>query len=309
MTILDPTRIDPTRLADAFRRAAVRATLAPSVHNTQPWQLRLGPDRLALYADRDRQLTVHDPTGRQLTISCGSALFNARTSLAADGVPVSVRRFPAGVAAREACAVITVDDTAVDDGALALLDKSVESRHTNTGPFTHEQVPGSLVDQLRTAASVEGVRLMVLDPGEAGLVWSRHRRAATVMQLDPAYRAELRAWRGADPETPTGGHPGGSTDRTAPGPERLALIITDHDHPTEWLRAGEALERVLLEATRSGYAVGLSSQIAEVPSVRTELRRSLRIDGYPHVLLRIGVAPASPATRRRRFGEVITPDL
>ena len=42
-------------------------------------------------------------------------------------------------------------------------------------------------------------------------------------------------------------------------------------------------------------------------AVRTRLRRALQLDGYPHVLLRIGIAPASPATRRRRLREMITP--
>ncbi|GAB3926666.1 hypothetical protein GCM10027613_41220 [Microlunatus endophyticus] len=125
------------------------------------------------------------------------------------------------------------------------------------------------------------------------------------MQLDPAYRAELRAWR-ADPEPE--GAAGEDSMARDPGAERWALLVTEHDQPGDWLRAGEALERVLLEIARSGYAVGLSSQIAEVPSVRTRVRRVLHMDGFPHVLLRIGVAPASPATRRRRLGELITPE-
>lgn len=298
------TMLDPARLADAFRRAAVRATLAPSVYNTQPWRLQLAPDRLGLFADRDRQLPVHDPTGRQLILSCGCALFNARASLAADGVPIMVRRFPDGVGAGLACATITVDgSSAVDDGTMSILDKSVESRRTNTVPFTGEQVPDDLFDHLQQAAALEGARLLVLTPTESGFAAAQLRQAVTVMQLDPAYRAELRAWRGEhDLETPLIRNQPGMN-----GPERWALIATDRDHPSDWLRAGEALERVLLEVSRSGYAVGLSSQIAEVPSVRTRLRHSLRLATYPHVLLTIGVAPASPATRRRRLGEMITP--
>lgn len=300
--------LDPTRLADAFRRAAVRATLAPSVHNTQPWRLRLGPASLEVYDDRDRQLTVHDPTGRQLVVSCGCALFNARASLAADGVPVSVQRFPDGVTAGRACATITVDGNGTrDDGTMALLDKAVESRRTNIQPFTEEQVPEDVVDHLRAAAAEEGVRLLVPQRGNrTRFLDSQHRHAATIMQLDPAYRTELRAWRN---EPDRGLPPTRSATGSPMGAERLALIVTEHDHPSEWLRAGEALERVLLEATRSGYAVGLSSEIAEVPSVRTRVRRSLRINGYPHVLLRIGVAPPSPVTRRRRLGDMIIAEL
>src|SRR5690606_6798678 len=70
-----------TVLADAARAAGA----APSVHNTQPWRWRVYPDRLDLFADRSRQLTVADPDGRLLTVSCGAALHHARVALVAAG--------------------------------------------------------------------------------------------------------------------------------------------------------------------------------------------------------------------------------
>ena len=76
------------RLTAALRRAAVRATLAPSVHNTQPWRFELRPNELRIVADSSRQLQVLDPTARQLIISCGCALFNARVAVAASGLEV-----------------------------------------------------------------------------------------------------------------------------------------------------------------------------------------------------------------------------
>lgn len=68
--------LDTRALTAAMRRAAVRGTLAPSVHNTQPWGFELGSDGLSIRTDPSRRLHVLDPTGRQMTISCGCALFN-----------------------------------------------------------------------------------------------------------------------------------------------------------------------------------------------------------------------------------------
>jgi len=62
----------------ALRAAAQRAILAPSVHNTQPWRFVLDSGGLEIHADRTRQLAVLDPTGRQLHLSVGCALPNAR---------------------------------------------------------------------------------------------------------------------------------------------------------------------------------------------------------------------------------------
>src|SRR4051794_12556 len=76
----------------ALARAADLATLAPSVHNTQPWSLEVHADRLCVRADRSRQLTALDPSGRELVQSIGAALFNARVALASDGWGADVER-------------------------------------------------------------------------------------------------------------------------------------------------------------------------------------------------------------------------
>ena len=48
--------------ADAAEQAV---RYAPSVLNTQPWHWRVHPERLELFADRRRQLTVTDPDGQR----------------------------------------------------------------------------------------------------------------------------------------------------------------------------------------------------------------------------------------------------
>ena len=70
------------------------ACRAPSVHNTQPWAWRLRPDGVDLYADHQRRLSVADPVGRELTISCGAALHHFQVAAramgwAADGTAAS----------------------------------------------------------------------------------------------------------------------------------------------------------------------------------------------------------------------------
>ena len=87
--------------------------------------------------------------------------------------------------------------------------------------------------------------------------------------------------------------------------QTLVLLCTAGDSPSEWLRGGEALERVLLEISRHGYRASPLTQVTEVPSARAELRRELRLTGYPHVLLRVGRAAATPASRRRRLVDVL----
>ena len=86
----------------------------------------------------------------------------------------------------------------------------------------------------------------------------------------------------------------------------LLLLGTATDSREEWLSAGEGLEHALLEITRHAYAVSPITQLIEVPNTRALLRRELRLAMHPHVLLRVGRAPATPATRRRRLVDMLT---
>ncbi len=80
--LLPSSVLDPAAVTLALVHAAGRATLAPSIHNTQPWRFEVHDGRLDVYADRSRGLPIIDPSGRQLAISCGAAIFAARLALA-----------------------------------------------------------------------------------------------------------------------------------------------------------------------------------------------------------------------------------
>jgi hypothetical protein len=72
------------------------ATLAPSMHNTQPWRFRVSPDSqtIELYADPARMLKHSDPHGRAVHIACGAALLNLRLAVAVAGRAPMVRLPP-----------------------------------------------------------------------------------------------------------------------------------------------------------------------------------------------------------------------
>jgi hypothetical protein len=313
-----------------LRRAAVRATLAPSVHNTQPWRMHLAEDRLDINADLSRQLLVLDPTSRQLVISCGCALMNARIAIAGDGSGVRVRRFPDPLRTSLVASLIPTDQPA--DPALAALDPVVELRQTNRRQFADDEVAEPILASLEVAAAAEATSLHIVRSSEARIaVATLSQRADTIENRNPAYRAELRAWTTDDPgrrdgvpslavprvdgtaedDVPirdfdtrgTGGLPAKTRSSLR---QTMVLLCTDGDSPADWLRAGEALERVLLEVTRHGLSASLLTQITEVPATRAELRRELKLTNHPHVLLRIGRAPMTPASRRRRLVDVLT---
>jgi len=307
-----------TGRATVLRRAAVRATLAPSVHNTQPWRLHLRERGLDVWVDRTRQLAALDPTSRQMIISVGCAVMNARVSAAGDGLGIEVHRL-ADEHRPDLLASLVPSSNPVDS-ELAALDDVIELRQTNRGPFAQDEVPPSLIAAIERAAEAEGASLFVVRGADQRAAVARLRQhAEAVENLNPAYRAELRAWTTDDP-----GRRDGVPGRTGPQLERpgdesppvtrstddqcLVLLCTNGDGPTEWLRAGEALERMLLEITRRGFSASPLTAVTEVPSARAQLREQLGLIGYPHLLLQIGRAPATPSSRRRRLVDVLLED-
>jgi hypothetical protein len=327
------TSVTKANGAAALQRAAVRATLAPSVHNTQPWRFVLRPDGLEVHADRSRRLTVLDPRGRQLVISCGCALFNARVSLAAAGYDAVVERFPDGPES-DVLARLTLPAAADDWVPIGSLDASIDLRRTNRRSFADEQVPPAVLQELVEAAVAEGAELFVIDRPEDREATERlSQRANQIENADPAYLAELRAWTTDDPRRPDGVwagtvpysgvgaesddplHPRNFDTRgmgwlpsdTHSEADPCLLLLGDlADGPDAWLRTGEVLERTWLEITRRDFVASPVTQVVEVAETHRQLRAELRLAMHPGVLLRVGRAPATPATRRRPPTDTIT---
>ncbi|MDQ1734241.1 MAG: hypothetical protein QOH56_492 [Pseudonocardiales bacterium] len=315
----------------SLRRAAVRGSLAASVHNTQPWTFVVGTHALEIHADPKRRLSILDPAGRQMIISCGCALFNVRVSLAANGYRSAVERFPDPGRPDVLARLTIVHDPSAAASDLAALNPLIDLRRTNRRRFAEDAVPEDLVSELVSVAGIEGAQLVPVTRAEDRVVVSvLSQRADAQENADPAYRAELRAWTtddarrgdgvpalavphggvGAHDDVPirdfdTSGTGSLPTETRSSLNQCLLLLGTDADTPAAWLRTGEALERLLLEVTRHGYSASPMTQIIEVPNTRALLRTELRLKMQPQILLRIGRAPATPATRRRRLVEVL----
>jgi len=310
--------------------AAAAGRLAPSVHNTQPWTFVIDGDHLDLVADESRKLHSLDPLGRELTIGCGAALFNMRVVLAAWGYEAIVHRLP-DPSRPEVLARVSVGDILRSPAALAPLEPLLTLRRTNRRQFDHLAVPEDVVDTLRLIAREYGTDLIeVTDPTDRLALARLAQLADQIQNADPRYRAELRTWITNDPErrdgVPIDAVPhvdGSATDdipirdfdvfgsgqlpaQTNSGRKQcLLLLCSDGDEPADWIRVGEALEHLWLEVTRLGYVASPLTQTTEVPSANTTLRRELRLDTHPQVLLRIGKAAGTPPTPRRDADDVI----
>jgi hypothetical protein len=324
----------PAALApeDILYEAACVACRAPSIANSQPWLWRIRADTLELRADYGRQLTVADPHGQLLVMSCGALLHHATVMLAVLGVSATVERVndPSDPDLLARVALTGPHEVTADD---MRMHHALRTRRTDRRPFRGTRpLPGTVIDLIRRAAEPFGVSLHVFDPAEVGLLAHAAHHAATIAGRDPARVAELVAWTtGRDPASRSGVPPtvavpqvprvvpvrdfapGGVPEAEAgPGDDRYttyAVLATTTDHTQDWMNAGEAASAALLTATTLGVATSLSSELVEVPGARALLHSIIAPAGFPQLVMRLGVNESGavlPMTPRRPCTEVIT---
>ena len=320
----------------ALQTAIEAATLAPSVHNTQPWLFHLSADRIDLFADFSRQLSVMDPTARQLHLSCGAALHHLTVSLRAADLYPAVQLFPEGEGPHLASVSVSPTDEA--DFEQSALAAAVFERRSQREPFAAHPVHHENLADLRRAAEAEGGWLKILERREDQLALAVLQAQADQSEIEStAYRAELAKWRRAhsgvdgisarswagpqaarrtevvlrdytlgDPRMRAADEPLPTVDERMPD-ERPALVIlgSDYDSPQQWLLAGQALSRVLLKATMLGLRASMLGQVIDLPGTRSQLRTRLHLTGVPQMVLRVGYGPAAGPSPRRRLEDVL----
>lgn len=70
------------------------AVLAPSKYNAQPWLFEICGESLDVIRDRSWAFRETDPEGRELTLSCGAALFNLRVAARHFGYETRIQTLP-----------------------------------------------------------------------------------------------------------------------------------------------------------------------------------------------------------------------
>lgn len=328
--------------ADASRRAVpipadqvdyliATAARAPSVHNTQPWRFRVSKYAIELYADPRRKLRV-DPSGREMHISCGAALFGLRLAIRSVGYLPVVELLPDPARLR-LLARVGMGAAKPMTGQERSMLEALPHRHTHRGPFVSGPLPAGLLAGLQHDALAEGATLALVDQALAYQQLADILGAVSGRQdLDPVAQAEVRQWSRdtADPArdgisahafpAKADHQPGRLPQRDfdlgrglgllavgGPPPAATAVLLTAGDSRADWLCAGQALHRLLAHAAGKWVFASLHSQSLEAAAIRALIRDRLALPGAPQMLLQLGLARTTHATARRSSDELMEP--
>jgi nitroreductase len=335
--VLPPERLTAPRTDDA-REVAVflvaSAVWAPSLHNTQPWSFAAAGQEISLYADGSRMLPAADPSGREMMISCGAALFTARLALRSLGWIPQVEVLP-DPAQPLLAARLTWRQRAMPAGYELRLFGEVLKRRTHRGGFGPLPLAPRFLEVLQANAARDGAALrIVADQGHRAVLAAAVQSAEQSLRWDSRRVRELAAWTPSPgtvrldglppssypahpprtfPDFPSRdfahGHgwgiPASSASAAARSAGVVCLLATERDQPADWLNAGQALQRVLLTSSACGVAAALHSQPLELPWLRDTLRSRLCGGSYPQMVLRLGTVTQTATSVRRPPASVL----
>jgi nitroreductase len=309
------------------------AILAPSEYNTQPWLFKVSERTAELYADRSRRLPIVDPEDRELTISCGAALFNLRVALRQFGYTDEVEVL-ARPDAPNALARVSLGRTREATEEDHQLFQAIQHRLTNRQAFNPREVPSALLATLSEQAEGEGAWFHVVRREETRRILTNLIMIGDRLQwADKQFRRELAAWaRPPHDKERQDGLPGYTQSKgsfassispffirtfdmgdeeaikdhlLAAGSPVLAVLGTFNDTWWDWLAAGQAAQKLLLYACAEGVQGSFFNQPIELAPLRSILRDLIGRGGFPQLVLRLGYGPAVPPTPRRSVSEVL----
>jgi len=303
------------------------AVLAPSSHNTQPWNFRLSGNVVELHLAADRRLPVADPDDRQLYMSLGAALENmARAALSIGATAVITYKL-------EGALVATIGLKA---GAKPTTDyrAAMVQRRSTRLPFGLEPIAPGMRNAVK-GAQRGSTNITLIEGKENVETVARINADASERSLaDPVFRVELVKWVRNNWTKQPDGMPGfvqnipGPVSLLAPvimprvnlGPDQAkkdfalfaaspAVVVLDveKDEARDWLDAGRTFEGICIEAAMQGYQTSALASAIEDKAGAQELSSKLHLKGRPVATLRLGKASKEARhTPRRSAAEVTT---
>lgn len=335
---IDPWIIDESdfyEIEDAKEQKAFLlryAVLAPSGHNTQPWTFRIVDAGIEVFADVSRSLPIADPAGRELLMSVGAAIANLRIAAAHFGFESTVLYNSATDDDNAPVATVALRETCCVDDKLRRLFPSITRRRTNRQEFERREIEPAALDALCDFADEQFDTIRFVVPHDRERTIELVANADRELMADEAWRNELAKWVHANESADDDGM---SADAFGiPGPlsalgpwlirsfdigdsqakhdrehiEHAAglIVIVGENDRVSLIRAGEALEQLLLLLTSHDMAYSFLNAAVEVESARNQLWSLIRAPKPPQLLLRFGYAhPVRKAMPRRTVESVM----
>ena len=311
------------------------AVLAPSSHNSQPWSFEVSGGQIILSPDFSRALPASDTNHRQLYISLGCALQNILVAADYYGVKLGVNFFPNNH--NEIVLTAGQGEHPRDGDKKDHIIFSILTRHTNRSKYSAQIPDSNFLSWLRSQGN-QDFKIDIIGSGATKDLISDVVVAANVAATrDKDFRRELSQFLKSNITKSKLGMPmfgfGMPTPISLMAPwfvknfnvNRLSqkedtrllkeftptfVVISGRgDTKNDWVRVGQLLESIALNAEREGLRIAPMAAAIQIGEYYKELQKAVNTHDRPLVFFRLGYSDrVTKHSPRLPVGEVIKND-
>lgn len=292
------------------------AVLAPSAHNSQPWDFLLLDNAIEFVINKERTLEKSDPTNRLLLMGFGCLLENILVASDYFGFEATVSYFPRN----DESSVFRVNFKEIDKVYERKADHlifQIPKRHTNRGLYLSKSLPPNFIPSIKELSSTENNRAYLFSEGKLRDKIGQLILESNLEIMDKKdFREELSQYIKPNATSSKIGMPGFTlglpglisffapllvkkvnlSRKSVKQDEKLLkketpaflVISTNKDTRMDWIAAGVFMQNIWLLAESYGLAISPFASVTQISSFRVELQRVLKLEDFPQIVCRIG---------------------
>ncbi|MEK7616342.1 MAG: hypothetical protein AAB420_04015 [Patescibacteria group bacterium] len=295
--------------------------LAPSSHNSQPWNIRVSGDKTILVSpDYSRALPVADSNNRQFTESLGCCVQYVILAAEALGIKTHLVFDP-----KTLVSTISLDFNQSQDINKTLLEALI-SRHTNRYDYIDKKLPDDFLEWAKSL-STESLSVKLVLGKQLIAEFGRLAVLSEIEAMESkSFREELSHYIKSNYTNSYFGMPGfgmglpGIVSLFVPflirkknlaklnekndlkkfvgNTSAFLIISSNNDTPDDWFKVGRLFTKIAVEATRLGIVTNPAAATIQIGNNYKTIQNLLRMSQRPQFFCRIGFAnknmPHSP---------------
>lgn len=301
-------------LAEQLKFLLGFSILAPSGHNSQPWEFTIKNNSIEFWVNKDRALSKSDPEGRQTSIAIGCALENLLIAADYYGYKAETKYFPEND--DNLVASVSLQKVGAIRNEPSHLIFSIPKRASNRGKYTNQAIPEKFLEETRKVSNDDIEVVIVTEKSKIfPLAEIANQAQIEVMDRD-FFREELSHYIESNFTKSKTGMPGftlglpslvslfasklikkvNMSRMTAKKDDSLLkkfttaflLVSAKNDDKYSWVKTGQVFEKVWLLATQNEVSFSVLAAGVQVGEYYKKIQEILKTNLRPLAFSRVG---------------------
>jgi nitroreductase len=304
---------------EKLKRLVMFAHLAPSTRNTQPWSFLIGEKTIEIRPNMKRQLFLSDPSGREVYLSVGTAVANLLLAAEAYGIQAHLTYHNVD----NLCIVkISFEKLDLPNSYKKELLEGIIHRHNNRSLYEPRPLSSDFFELIKSIEEEFQIKAhVVTDEVIKGSITQILNEATSRAFSDKKFMREAANWLRPSIGRFRDGMPGynmgiptlvslilptlvkfvnisktqiAMNEKWMKNSSGIVILSSNEDNPQGWLTMGQAFEKLVILAGKSGVRHSILAALIEVDDYYKKLQAILGSDVRPQMFFRVGYTKEVP---------------